>query len=223
MPTAPLLRLGADLPPQYRLLQQQLALDDGLPYTPNWSAAADFLALIHQAVLEQKPRTILECGSGLTTLILAHALAASGHGGRLMSLEQEPLYAERSRQALRHYRLEGVATVADTPLTTYWLEEKPWLWYDYRAVLPAEPMDLLIIDGPPQSIQRHARLPVLPLLYGQLAAGAHLYLDDADRPDELEVVARWQMLYPALVWESLPLERGCGHGVMASHYSEHTL
>lgn len=219
MADLPLLLSGTALPAAYHPLQQQYDLSDGLPYTPNWSAAADFLALIHQAVLEQQPRMVMECGSGLTTLILAHALAASGHGGRLVSWEQEPLYAERSRQALRHYRLEGVATVADTPLTTYWLEEKPWLWYDYHAALPAEPMDLLIIDGPPQSIQRHARLPALPLLYGQLAAGAHLYLDDADRPDEREVVARWQMLYPALVWESLPLERGCGHGVIRKDLS----
>ena len=79
-------------PASYLTLVNQLALDAGIPYVDQWSACADFLELIVDHVLQAKPATLLECGSGLTTLVLARACQLNGTG-HLYSLENGEQYA----------------------------------------------------------------------------------------------------------------------------------
>ncbi|MBF0471828.1 MAG: hypothetical protein HQL48_10690, partial [Gammaproteobacteria bacterium] len=71
---------GVGLPPAYHPLCQRLGLTKRLPFTPNWTASADFIELIVARLLEQKPEHILECSSGLTTLIIARCCQLNGRG-----------------------------------------------------------------------------------------------------------------------------------------------
>jgi len=74
-PSAPFAQLEA-----YLYLRDRLDLKQGLPYTPFWSAAPDFLKLIADHCLEARPATIVECSSGLTTLVLARCCEVNGRG-----------------------------------------------------------------------------------------------------------------------------------------------
>lgn len=191
----------------YQPLCQRLGLTQGIPYTPQWSAAPDFLSLIVDHVLAHQPHTIVECGSGLTTLMLARACAMNG-AGHVHSLENGADYAANTRREIARYGLTDYSTVLHAPLHPVGVNGNDYQWYDL-ASLTASHIDLLIIDGPPGFIQRHSRYPALPLLRDSLADACTVFMDDAARPDERELVEMWLREMPAARHEYIANERGC--------------
>ncbi|NTV94780.1 MAG: class I SAM-dependent methyltransferase [Thiobacillus sp.] len=188
-------------------LRDRLGLRQGLPYSHNWSAAPDFLEQIVDHVLAARPATIVECSSGLTTLMLARCCEMNGKG-RVWSLENGPEFAARTRAEIARYGLADRAEVIDAPLVPYTLAGLDYQWYSL-AGLPDRSIDMLVIDGPPGFIQRHSRHPALPLLGDRLADGCTVFLDDAARPDEREIVAWWCAALPGLQARFVDNERGC--------------
>jgi predicted O-methyltransferase YrrM len=192
----------------YRPLCERLGLDtDALPYTPNWSAAPDFLELIVDHALANKPAVIVECGSGMTTLMLARCCALNG-GGHLYSLENGADYADNTRAAVARYGLAQHSSIIHAPLRPYTLNGCDYQWYDVGQ-LSIDAVDMLVIDGPPGFIQKHSRYPALPLLRNRLADRCAIFMDDAARPDEQEIVEMWLAESPALAHEYIYTERGC--------------
>ncbi|MEW8625166.1 MAG: class I SAM-dependent methyltransferase [Candidatus Thiodiazotropha sp.] len=191
----------------YQSLQQQLELDRGIPYSPNWSAAADFLQIIVDACLQQKPSLIFECSSGLTTLMLARCCQINGVG-RVISLENGAQYAEATRSYLQRYGLQDFASVMDAPLLKQNFDAVAYDWYSV-ADMPDQLIDMLVIDGPPGFLCKHARYPALPVCYPHLNQQSTIYLDDAARQDEQEIVSLWCDRYPGLSHEYVETERGC--------------
>lgn len=190
-----------------QLLRDRLDLHLGFAHDPQWAAAPDFLRLIVEHTLTERPSVIVECGSGTTTLMLARCCQINGTG-RVYSLEHEPAFAERTRSELARYDLQAYASVLDAPLVEHRLGTETFAWYDPGG-LTAFAIDLLVIDGPPGQRQRHARYPALPVLFPRLAARYTVFLDDAARADEREIIRRWQRDYPGLDHRLLDTERGC--------------
>jgi predicted O-methyltransferase YrrM len=191
----------------YLDLGARLGLRQGLPYVRHWSAGADFLTLLVEHVLAARPIMIVECGSGLSTLMLARCCALNG-AGRVYSLEQGSAYAARSRAELARYGLEAYATVLHAPLRPYSLHGEIHTWYAL-AGLPQAPIDLMVIDGPPGRSAPLARYPALPLLFDRLGPAGTVFLDDAARPDEQAILARWRAEFPDLDLTQVRTGRGC--------------
>jgi predicted O-methyltransferase YrrM len=191
----------------YHYLRDRLNLRHGMPYTTDWSAAPDFLKLIVEHCLEHKPTTIMECSSGLTTVMLARCCEMNG-SGHVYSLENGAEYADKSRSHLQRYALQQQATVMDAPLQRYQLNGSDYQWYAMEQ-LPDNSIEMLVIDGPPGFIQKHSRYPALPLLHDKLADGCVIFLDDAARQEEKEIVEMWQAQFPGLEHRYLRNERGC--------------
>ncbi len=194
-------------PDTYRPLCEALGFDRGIPWSEHWTAAADFLELVAKEVVAHKPRRILECGSGLTTLVMARCCQRLGKG-RVVSLENGGEFAHAAQNWLETYGLSSCAEVIHAPLVDIHVGEGTWQWYDCQD-LPQGPFDLLVVDGPPGFLQPLSRYPALPLLADRLAKNALVILDDAARPDERAVVARWLAEYPGLGHRYLEMERGC--------------
>lgn len=193
-------------------LQQELQLVHSLPPTRDWAASPDFLLALVRQVQASRPRTVLECSSGASTVVLARCLQQLG-AGRVLSLEHDAHYAAQTRRELARHGLSDWAQVIDAPLCTHCLDGENWPWYDLSG-LPSELLadtcvDLLVIDGPPQATRRLARYPAGPLLFALLAAGASVYLDDAARADEQAILRRWQAAFPQLQLSMLACEKGC--------------
>ena len=127
--------------------------------------------------------------------------------GELTAVEHDPDFAARTRRELELQGLDGVATVVEAPLAQVRVGGAGWTWYDLPGGLPSA-IGLLFVDGPPGTTGPQARYPALPLLGSRLAPGAVLVLDDADRPDEQEIVKRWQSEHPDLVVRHLDSESG---------------
>ncbi|HEU0199408.1 MAG TPA: hypothetical protein VFR86_03145 [Burkholderiaceae bacterium] len=146
------------------------------------SPSAEYL----QAVWRHAARTpgpILECGSGLTTLVLGVAARAQGRG--VWSLEHDRFWARTIRAALQRYGVDGVR-VCLAPLRNY----GAFSWYDPQCALPAD-FSLVLCDGPPGTTPggRYGLMPVLGL---NLRRGCVVLLDDATRVGEQAVLAQWQ-------------------------------
>ena len=122
---------------------------------------------------------ILECGSGLTTFLVA---VASGHA--VWSLEH---LAEWRRRTQTRLKWAGVgANVLHAPLQRYGSYD----WYAVPASLPSH-FHLVVCDGPPADT-RGGRYGLLPQLGHHLSKDATLLLDDAERPEEQGVLRQWK-------------------------------
>ena len=199
--------LTFSFPNEYQALCDRLGLNQGLPYTEHWSAGADFLDLVVEHCLQEKPSVVLECSSGLSTLLLARCCQLNGLG-HVWSLENGKEYAQATQAALAFYGLDNTATVLHAPLVATNIGNREFQWYTLSGLSVSE-IDLLVIDGPPGFIQEHSRYPALPLLMEKLNSHCTVYLDDAARTDERELVGQWQSDYPSAQHSFIETERGC--------------
>ena len=150
--------------------------------------------LVHNAVrliVEARPRLVLECGSGSSTIAIARCLKALG-GGRIISLDHDPVYAGRTNHLIRLYSLEREAEVVTATLLPRSIGSESGLWYSpaYEALLEQK-IDLLLVDGPPGATGPRARYPAVPLLKHHLADECWILMDDGDRPDERAIAQAW--------------------------------
>lgn len=188
-------------------LYRELGTERALPTSRGWAASPDFLVRLRERVLRRRPRVVVECGSGISTVVTALTLRQVG-GGHVWSLEHSPEHARATRAELEKHGVAPFATIVDAPLEPHTIDGQPWTWYATRG-LPDGPIDMLVVDGPPKRTGRLARWPVGPLLFARLAPGAIVLLDDAARPDEQEAVRRWKASHPAFAVADLWCEKGC--------------
>lgn len=169
-------------------LERTLGMTAPLPAMRGWAGSPDFLLQAAQQLLRQRPVTIVECSSGVSTLVAARCCQLSGQG-HVYSLEHESAYAEKTRAMLREYGLDSWATVVDAPLSQ---GADGLIWYQDRNLpAAAEHIDFLIIDGPPKEISELARYPAMPRLLDRMAENVTILLDDAGRIEEKTIIKRW--------------------------------
>ena len=186
-------------------LERKLGLPEPLPPMRGWAGSPDFLLAVADEVCIRRPRTVVECSSGVSTLVTARCLQLNG-SGHVYSLEHEPAFAEKTRRLLARHGLSDWATVLDAPLQTVTTETP---WYTEEA-LPTDlaPIEMVVVDGPPAAVASLARAPALPRLRSRMAGRFMVMVDDADRPDETEMVRRWRALEPRLMETRIPCEKG---------------
>lgn len=177
------------------------------PATRSWVASPDLLRHLYLRIRRQPPGLVLECGSGLSTVVMAYGMRASGHGGRVVALEHLEEFAEVTRRMLEEHGLTAHAEVRLAPLEEIELEGETWPWYD-RSQLPSGPIDLLFVDGPPGHTRPHARFPAVPVVRDLLSPGASIILDDHRREEEATVAERWLESIDGLRLEELHHEKG---------------
>jgi len=127
---------------------------------------------------------VLECGSGLTTLLLG--MLAGRRGVKIRSLEHSPEWQQRISAVLTKHRIANVE-VLNSPLRDY----GNFSWYDAPLQDLPDEFRLVVCDGPP-GMTKGGRYGLLPLFRARLPQGAVIVLDDAGRPGEVELLNRWQ-------------------------------
>jgi predicted O-methyltransferase YrrM len=174
----------------------------------------DLLDLLH-LVRTRKPRLVVELGSGTSTVWMAYLMQQIG--GKLISLDHDHGYAEKTRAALAQHGLTEVAEVRDAPLRPVVLDGRTFPWYDVDALADLSDVDLLVIDGPPEKTGPDARYPALRVLEKQLADEATILFDDAHRPAEQAALAKWLDTIEGLTREGEALGR---HAVLSYRRAE---
>jgi hypothetical protein len=130
---------------------------------------------------------ILECGSGLSTILLG--LVAQKNSNKVWSLEHSPFWAKRVRSTLKRYNIESVE-LCEANLRDY----GPFWWYDPPKDRMPKDFSVVVCDGPPDDPGNKTpggRYGMLPIMKSHLAPGCIVLLDDAGRAREQEILARW--------------------------------
>jgi hypothetical protein len=146
------------------------------------AARTDYLA----EVCRQATRTtgpVLECGSGLTTLLLG--LLAGRRGIETWTLEHLPEWHRLLETAIARHQVPNVHLQL-TPLRAF----DDVTWYDAPLALLPPRISLVVCDGPPSDTPG-GRYGMLPRLAERLSANTVVLLDDAERETEAEVLRRW--------------------------------
>jgi hypothetical protein len=168
-------RLPAGVQPPQRLLR---LLHRGWG-NDKWTPDVPFLSRICEAVLSSGG-DILECGSGLSTLLLA--LFTEKNGGKVYSLEHHPEWRDQVTALLDEFGLD--CHLYCSLLRSY----GDYVWYELPACLPRD-FSLVVCDGPPKFTPggRYGLMPVC----GDRIGNATILLHDAHRPQEREAVRQW--------------------------------
>lgn len=192
---------GGRLSHKHALLDRLGLPYDALPHLGSWKADTFFLWRIVNAIERLRPREVVELGCGASTLVVAKALELNG-GGRLSSYDQHAGFVESTAQWLAGHGLS--AALRHAPITE---DPSSWshCWYDLHS-LPLE-IDLLVIDGPPWSLNPFIRGRA-ETLFDRIAPGGMVLLDDAARPGERLVAARWKRDWPEFRFTLLPGAKG---------------
>lgn len=143
------------------------------------------------ARVAQSDGPILECGTGLTTLVAG--VVAEARGLSVVSLEQDRKWLARAQRALSRNGVRNVE-LHYAPLRRY----QDYVWYDIGSIALPKRLGLVICDGPWVSTEEtdpaaHAnwRYGVLPVLRNSGIAVRELLLDDSSESRGPDVLQRW--------------------------------
>lgn len=178
-----------------------------LPETGGWAASPDLLRKISETIFHKQPTIIVEASSGVSSIIAGYCLKKIGKG-KIISLEHDILYVEKSRALIQKHQLEGYVEIIHAPLIEYQINNKEWVWYDISALKKTSSIDMIIVDGPPYYIQKLSRYPVIPLLYEKMSDNSILLLDDGARDEEKTMTKMWKEEFEHILIEYFPFESG---------------
>lgn len=189
----------------WQVLRPLLDLGGYLPWSSGAMRPAGLVDVCNEIVLGRRGN-VVELGSGASTALLGRLLRT--RGGRLSAVEHHEGWAEVVADQLRAEGLEDTATVTHAPLTEHPHSSGDLHWYSAEALATVgggDPIDLLIVDGPPAYATGMglARQPALLALADRLTPDAAVVLDDIDRAGEQAVLAHWER-ETAFRFERLP-------------------
>jgi hypothetical protein len=159
-------------------------------FTDGWgneayAANEDYLtAVAKRALVTEGP--VLECGSGLTTLLLG--LLAGSRGVATWTFEDSPEWLKFVKRELDHYGIEGVR-ICHTPIR----DHEEFSWYTPPAELP-ERFDVVVCDGPPERSTPGGRVGLVSAMSSALDSNTLILVDDAGTAIGKRMLARWEEL-----------------------------
>ncbi len=188
-------------------LKKELDLTLALPAMRGWAASPDLLYLLARHAKTTKPQVVFECGSGVSTIVLARCMQQNG-SGHVYTLDHDPQFAEETRRRLAEHGLSDWGSVVDAPLVEHSIGAEKYQWYDCQG-LPESSVDMLVVDGPPEKLGSAARYPAGPILFPRLSEGASVFADDLITATMQRNLARWESEFPDLQVERRFVEKQC--------------
>lgn len=158
-----------------------------------WALDTPAIDRLAQLLRKHRPSTVVEFGSGTSTLLIAGILAElKTPNSTLISCEQDSAWAERMRALLTEAGLQDIAHVLNLPLAPATVEQPAGFAMTDEAelLLRAHPPQLVLVDGPILS-SGASRLGTLDLVKPFIEGDALVLLDDALRDAELLIAEAW--------------------------------
>jgi predicted O-methyltransferase YrrM len=192
------------------LMQIQSAMAGGPVIKPLriWVISPDAMAWILAEIQERVAPTIVEFGSGQSTVILAACLKHKGQG-TLLSIEHDPAHAAAVRAQLDACGLSSHVDLRVVPLTDYAASGPMVACKSYQtAGLPELVIDVAIVDGPPYFLGDSTRVHPMQWVLSRLSKDGVAFLDDTARPQEQAILAHLATVMPDLKVDDLRAEKG---------------
>lgn len=178
-------------------LDRLVEITGPVPPMGGWAASPDLVVLVLEQLLERRPKVVVECGSGVTTLFTALAIEQHGLDCRIISLDHEEEFAGQTQRLLERHGVAHHVDLRCVPLEPTGLPGHDTPWYSRTALEGIDGVGLLVIDGPPEMTGEQARYPAMPLLQGRFAPDALVIMDDVIRAEDKRTAQRWAEENPA--------------------------
>jgi hypothetical protein len=181
------------------LLQPLMAGYDYLPFSVP-SLRPFCLAQMLNDIVTNNRKSIVEFGSGVSTIMIGRLIKKNGLDARLVTVEHDKGWADVLAGILRKEAIDDVIDIIHAPLKPTRLSVENNLWYDVNVLdgqTAGRQFDMVIIDGPTawQKGTELARFPAVPYVISKLGRRFSIYLDDADRPGETSIQQMWHKNY----------------------------
>jgi hypothetical protein len=144
---------------------------------------------------------------------------------RILSFEHQLNYFEKTSKILKQHGFEEIVELTYAPLVEWKDGDVGYLYYDCQTILESLRQQyqskslniLILVDGPPGKTCPNARYPAVPLVFEALSRHRiDLVLDDANRPDEKQVIEMWKAYWEKrsmpVIETAVPSERGIYYG-----------
>jgi len=169
--------------PDARLLDRLRAGWGNLAY----SAKTGYLTEVLRCIIA-RPGPVLECGSGLSTVLMA--IVGAPLGVEVCSLENHPEWRTRILKCLEEAGIRNVRVVF-APLVA----RSDYDWYEPDPNVLPSGIRVVVCDGPPESTTRGGRFGVVPEMLDRFAPDVTLIADDASTATCRGVLRRWATEY----------------------------
>ena len=162
-----------------------------IPEPTSYAASPRTLLALARLIPSLSSGTVVEAGSGYSTMWMALAAREAHCDVRIIALEHDAGFAEQTKALLAAQGVSDRADVRLAPLEQQEVDGAAQPWYARAAWSDLDRIDLLFVDGPPEKTGPGARYPAIPLMRHALVDGAYVVLDDANRPGEFSAMRQW--------------------------------
>jgi hypothetical protein len=180
----------------YLLLQDLIKFPEYFATTTSSLRFHTLAVIINDIVINQR-KSIIEFGSGISTLAIANLIKKNKLECSFFSVEDSKEWFDYINSFLKRNALENFASLIYAPLEKNEFALENNLWYSTDAIKKTLStdlkFDLVIIDGPGAWLPklRLSRYPALPFLQNKLEKEFSFILDDTNRKGEKEIMDLW--------------------------------
>ena len=159
------------------------------------------LAVILNDIIINQRKSIIEFGSGVSTLAISNLIKKNNLKCSFVSIEDNKEWFDLISSFLSRNDLQKNVKIIYAPLESSDLALEDNLWYSMQAlnngISKESKISLAIIDGPAawKPKIRLSRYPAIPYLINFLTEEYSIYLDDTNRKGEKEVFSLWHQKY----------------------------
>lgn len=178
----------------WQSLMNLLGPNEYLPQTDMAMSPTTICHILNEIIVNRR-KSIIEFGSGNSTILIAKLIAASNGRIKFFSVESDKDWINVLRDDLRKKGLLSYVELIYAPIKEQVLSERNSVpWYETSFLdreLNGKRFDLVIVDGPQGSLCPLSRYPAIPFLKNYLEEEYCIFLDDYYREDEKQILRKW--------------------------------
>ncbi|HEX04374.1 MAG TPA: class I SAM-dependent methyltransferase [Bacteroidetes bacterium] len=186
-------------------LQSELKPEHAFPTLGGWALKPQVALHYVQIIRQMKPEVVVEFGSGVSTLLSALQLEKNG-SGKVIAFDHEQKWLQHTKYDLHQHGVGHRTEIRHSPLTTIEIEGKNVQWYDTKILEDIDRIDVMLVDGPPDTQDKGTRQPALSLLADKFHDNSVIIVDDTARPVWNSWVHMWAANNGFLVEEPAQLD-----------------
>lgn len=153
----------------------------GFVFETGYSLSFQAIQHIANDIVISKPQTILEIGSGLSTIILSNFISELDYNPEFISIDQDPAWQKHLQSQCQNVDFYDFDITSNSEFA---MEGNKWFEIPEDSMLRRKKYDLAIIDGPKGSESKYSRFGIVNFLKEKITESTIIFLDDTDREDE---------------------------------------
>lgn len=184
----------------YNQISKLFSEDTFIPFTA-WAISPSTILHVLNDITVNKRKAVIEFGAGASTFYIAKLIKLLKLETVFYTVESDPHWAKELQRQINLLELEDFVRIIYAPVVGVdkalaYKEQKTW--YDIEVleknIDPSLQFDLVLVDGPAGGGTPYARYSAIPFLKKKMAEEYIIFLDDANRPEEQEILSEWQKM-----------------------------